>query len=541
MSENFTPVPADDFLRRANWDHKYRHQNMSVDMDVWYPMLKSITFKTYFIHIRYCEAEAIINFYNYRIKRQKNAFTSKDTKILLELQNKIDYYFKTYDDLKNGAMFRLTGRSGKDMDYYNNEEIYQNFLDNLEKISKKYGKEKTDPNTRYIAITTLMNRFKVNNGKDVINILLTSQRLFLDMKDWLSHGGKEQIVLRKWDESLSSEREFRCFVVNNELKAICQDERYAFFPDLVKNKKLYEKIINDNFNNNFKHLMKIPNYIVDFAILKNNEIKLIEFSPFLRCTSARLFRWDANHEEMLNGKGELTVREKPHPEIGMFVNDWENDQKKKSEHFDDYFIYDDPKTIKEKIFYYLSYLNPFNLYYYFFNTNTNLKFPNKKIFVVSVLKTGFYWSKKYITYDEKNNINNNKSLGKAILNNHTIYIDKNGFGWIIPKKGKKCIGEIIDVIYEDFLDIEFFYGQSDSKMEEIKVKMGENEINAYAYIVKSMWGNVKVIDQIDENQNEVEEYSIEMQEEKFNPMQHIINQQERYLNMSLDFDLKDSW
>ena len=62
------------------------------------------------------------------------------------------------------------------------------------------------------------------------------------MKDWLSHGGKEQIVLRKWDESLSSEREFRCFVVNNELKAICQDERYAFFPDLVKNKKLYEKM-----------------------------------------------------------------------------------------------------------------------------------------------------------------------------------------------------------------------------------------------------------------------------------------------------------
>ena len=186
-------------------------------------------------------------------------------------------------------------------------------------------------------------------------------------------------------------------------------------------------------------------------------------------------------------------------------------------------------------------MNPFNLYYYFFNTNTNVKFPNKKIFVVSVLKTGFYWSKKYITYDEKNNINNNKSLGRAILNNHTIYIDKNGFGWIIPKKGKKCIGEIIDIIYEDFLDVEFFYGQSDSKMEEIKVKMGENEINAYAYIVKSMWGNVKVIDQIDENQNEVEEYSIEMQEEKFNPMQHIINQQERYLNMSLDFDLKDSW
>ena len=538
MSENFTPTPAEEFDRRANWDHKYRHQNMSVDMDVWYPMLKSITFKTYFIHIKYCEAEAIINYYNYRYRHQKNAFTIKDTNILLELENKINYYFKTYDDLKNGAMFRLTGRSGKDMDYYDNDKIYQLYLNNLSKISKQLNKNQEDPNTRYIAITTLMNRFKVNSGKDVLNVLLTSQRLFLDMKDWLKHGGKEQIVLRKWEDSLSSEREFRCFVVNNELKAICQDERYAFFPDLVKNKNLYEKIINDYFNNVFKTRMKISTYVVDFAILKNNEIKLIEFSPFLRCTSARLFRWDNNYEEMLNGDGKLTVRTEPHPEIDMFVKDWENDIKKPSEHFDDYFLYDDNNS---SYFSFLKYLNPLNLYYYFFsNTNNQLeqsKFPNRTIFIVSVLKTNFYWSKKYITYDDNNK---KKLLGKAYLIDHTIYIDQNGFGWIIPKKGKKCFGEIYDVIYEDFLDIEFFYGQSDSKMEEVNLKLinGE-EVKAYAYIVKKMWENVKVVD--DKEENEVEEYGLDIQEKRFNPMKHIINQQERYLNMSLEFDLKDSW
>ena len=539
MSENFTPTPAEEFDRRANWDHKYRHQNMSVDMDVWYPMLKSITFKTYFIHIKYCEAEAIINYYNYRYRHQKNAFTIKDTNILLELENKINYYFKTYDDLKNGAMFRLTGRSGKDMDYYDNDKIYQLYLNNLSKISKQLNKNQEDPNTRYIAITTLMNRFKVNSGKDVLNVLLTSQRLFLDMKDWLKHGGKEQIVLRKWEDSLSSEREFRCFVVNNELKAICQDERYAFFPDLVKNKNLYEKIINDYFNNVFKMKMKIPTYVVDFAILKNNEIKLIEFSPFLRCTSARLFRWDNNYEEMLNGDGKLTVRTEPHPEIDMFVKDWENDMQKPSEHFDDFFLYDDNNS---SYFSFLKYLNPLNLYYYFFGNNNNnqleqSKFPNRRIFIVSVLKTNFYWSKKYITYDDNNK---NKLLGKAYLIDHTIYIDQNGFGWIIPKKGKKCLGEIYDVIYEDFLDIEFFYGQCDSKMEEVNVKLinGE-EVKAYAYIVKQMWENVKVVN--DEEENEVEEYGLDIQEKRFNPMKHIINQQERYLNMSLEFDLKDSW
>ena len=44
-----------------------------------------------------------------------------------------------------------------------------------------------------------------------------------------------------------------------------------------------------------------------------------------------------------------------------------------------------------------------------------------------------------------------------------------------------------------------------------------------------------------EEKCEIEEYTLEMQNEKFNSMQHIINQQERYLKMSLDFDLKDSW
>ena len=91
-------------------------------------------------------------------------------------------------------------------------------------------------NLRYVAITTLMNRFKVYNGKDTLNVLLTSERLFLDLKDWMNHGGREQIILRKWDDSLCTDREFRAFVQNNELKAVCQDERFALFHDIIENK-----------------------------------------------------------------------------------------------------------------------------------------------------------------------------------------------------------------------------------------------------------------------------------------------------------------
>ena len=537
MSEKYNPEPANKYERRANGDHKYRHQNMSVDMDVWYPMLKSITFNSYFIPLNYKEAEAIISYHKYRRHFTRLCFTKEETKILILLQQKIDYYFNTIDDLKKGAMFRLSGRSGKDVDYYDNEKVYQDFLYNVEKLSKKLQKDKNDMNLRYVAITTLMNRFKVYNGKDVLNVLLTSERLFIDLKDWLTHGGREQIILRKWEDSLSTEREFRAFVQNNELKAICQDERYALFQDVIDNKKLYEKLINDYFNSKLKPLMKIPNYIVDFCIIKNNEVKLIEFSPFLRCTSACLLRWDINYEEMLHGNGKLTVREEEFENLSYFVKDWEKELKKPSLHFDDYFLEDSYYDIFK---YYLSYLNPFNpikkVYNYFFNYNNN-KFQNRTIFVCSVLKKDFYWSKKYITYDG----NNNKLLGIGILNDYCINIDKNGFGWIFQKNGKKCIGEVYDVLYEDFLDIEFFYGQSDSKMEEIKIKLirennKEEEIKVYAYILKEMYENIK-----NNEENLIEEYTIDFQNEKFNPMQHVINQQERYLNMSLDFNLNDRW
>ena len=521
-TEYNSPTPGADYLRKVNWDHKYRHENMSVDMDVWYPILESITFKTYFIHIYRKEAESILNFYDYKNKN-KDCFTKEDTKILKNLENRIDYYFNKYNELKNGAMFRLTGRSGKDMNYYDNEKIYKIYLQNLENNCKKYNKDKNDINMKYISALEITDRFKVNNGKDVLNILLTSFRLHTDLIDWLKHGGKEQIVLRKWDDKMSPDKEFRCFVRNNEIKAICQDDRFALFPDLIKNKLIFEKLINEFFNSKVKPLMKIPNYIIDICVLDNENIKVIEFSPFLLCTSARLFRWNINHEEMLNGTGKLTVREKQFENLEMYVKDWEKLISKKSDHFDDYYIEDN------KINSFFSKLNPINIY-----NNIINKYPNKNIFVVSVLKTGFYWSKKYITYDDSNN--KNKYIGKTILENHCISVDKNGFGWIIPKEGKNCIGEVIEISQEDYFDIEFFYDQLDSKMQEKKVKINGKEIKVYVYIIKELFKNVKR-----EENMEIEEYNIDLQNKEFNPMQHIINQQERYLNMSLDFDLKDSW
>ena len=70
-------------------------------MDVWYPMLKSITFNSYFKPLNYKEAVAIISYHKYRLHIAHSCFTKKETKILILLQQKIDYYFNTnYDDIK---------------------------------------------------------------------------------------------------------------------------------------------------------------------------------------------------------------------------------------------------------------------------------------------------------------------------------------------------------------------------------------------------------------------------------------------------------
>ena len=68
--------------------------------------------------------------------------------------------------------------------------------------------------------------------------------------------------------------------------------------------------------------MKINDYAVDLGYI-NNEMCLIEFSPLIRCTSARLFRWDENYKEMTEGEGRLTIREKEYEYINDFIYDWE--------------------------------------------------------------------------------------------------------------------------------------------------------------------------------------------------------------------------
>ena len=74
-------------------------------------------------------------------------------------------------------------------------------------------------------------------------------------------------------------------------------------------------------------------------------------------------------------------------------------------------------------------------------------------------------------------------------------------------------------------------------MKEINVELNGKEIKVYAFIIKNL--RKELINE--RGIIEVEEYDLDMEKKYFNPMQHIINQQEKYLNMSLDFNVEDRW
>lgn len=113
-----------------------------------------------------------------------------------------------------------------------------------------------------------------------------------------------ELVLRKW-QSLASGMEFRCFVRNDKLTAICQrnhTEYYEFIP------KLKDVIVAD-IKAFFYHMVagKFPskNYVFDVYRRDQGKLLLIDFNPFGVVTDSLLFTW----EELEQQQGGVQSRE----------------------------------------------------------------------------------------------------------------------------------------------------------------------------------------------------------------------------------------
>lgn len=117
------------------------------------------------------------------------------------------------------------------------------------------------------------------------------------------------LILRKWI-TLNPSIEFRCFVRNRKLIAICQRD-LNYFDFLVKMQDKLRQVIQDFFDARIRDTFPDPNFTFDVYIPPpHDRVWLIDFNPWAQRTDPLLFSW-------------LELLELPEPKIRVAEDDVE--------------------------------------------------------------------------------------------------------------------------------------------------------------------------------------------------------------------------
>ena len=487
--------------------HRGRHEGVPFEIDQWYPILKDFTFKTYFIPLEVEDAIAMSNFYNEKYLSENKSLkklTYEDIIRLKNLENRIQNIFDANPNLKSkGAFARLSGRSPKEGEPYNSKKKIEKYQNNLKILGKIYNLENDSPQLKILSFLKT-NILKVDNAKEALNLLLTSERIHLDLNDWIKEGGKETLALREFCENLSDDLEFRAFIYDNKLTAITQYDHYIKFEHIIKNKEKYQKLMHDYWNKNIKNIIKIPNYSIDFAII-NDEVIAIEMSPFMKSTGPCCLKWELDSKEMMYGEGNLKVNENDYEDIDeVLIPDFL--QGKETLEPYDILLNTKKETWGHMFTRVFSFFEKEEYYY---------------ILVVSVLKKNFFWNYKYLSLSEY--------IDEVYVKGLEIKVDKNGMGWIEINKEKSLKGEIWKVKKNQLRDIKYFYGLTIEKKYEGKIGTKNGMLDNVIFFVRKDSNNNNNLNE----ERSVEEYTIGIQNNEYNNMQHFIKREEKYLNYKL--------
>ena len=300
-------------------EHKLRSENLPFDIDVWYPLVEEFTFETRFIPLQSHQAQAIVNFYQ-TVHNGRRLLTTEQVDLLQSLESELDSKIKQWFPM--GCFLRLCGRSPKDGEPLNRDQLREQYLNALNGLLDSGAPLSSNTKLRAIGSVAWM---KVTNGKEALSLLLSSERVFADLHDWLKYGEPEQIVLRKWEPQLTLKYEFRAFVYRNRITAISQYDHYAIYPEL----RDLRGAIQDKIQVLWRTLhsrLRCESYVADFAYLEDQQdVLLIELSPFLPCTGPALFSWTDDIDVLKNGPLTFRINEKIHPQIDDLVEaNWED-------------------------------------------------------------------------------------------------------------------------------------------------------------------------------------------------------------------------
>eukprot|EP01097_Dermamoeba_algensis_P006620 TRINITY_DN4127_c0_g1_i1.p1 TRINITY_DN4127_c0_g1~~TRINITY_DN4127_c0_g1_i1.p1 ORF type:complete len:395 (+),score=78.24 TRINITY_DN4127_c0_g1_i1:45-1187(+) len=311
---------------------KYKkYESFYFDVDCWYEYLRDFTFASSFLPLSVEEVNAFVSYYHTRYNG-RNLLSKRDAELILSLQNRIDKQIEENSWRESGVFIRLSSRSPKDGQPLEVSALLQALDEGLK--TRHEGDPLKEANQKletFFRVT--MKLLRVTSGREALSLILSSERVFLDSilaLDCQKLEGdvwRTQIVLRKWENRLREDFEFRGFVCNNQLTALSQYNHYCVFPHLLKWKSVIQEKINRKWAE-VQELIPHPSYIIDFAILfdgsytqediEKGEVKkeikdegiqvmIVELNPFATSTGASLFDWKRDWE-LLNGKQDFQFR-----------------------------------------------------------------------------------------------------------------------------------------------------------------------------------------------------------------------------------------
>ena len=214
---------------------------VAFDIDNWYPKLKQWTFDSVFLPLSRPEARAIVS-YHRAIHMRRGVLQDDAVTLLLRLENRIDRAIASNEHgsfADVGCFMRLCGRSAKDAEPLDRGRVREEYAAALKRAAgtDAGGVQGLSPETKMRAAASVA-VLRCWTGAEVMSQILSSERVYSDMLDWMWYGEPEQIVLRRWEPGVSVDMEFRLYVHKNRLCAASQYDHYCLHPHLAGLKPL---------------------------------------------------------------------------------------------------------------------------------------------------------------------------------------------------------------------------------------------------------------------------------------------------------------
>jgi hypothetical protein len=249
-----------------------------------YSRFISHTFRTVFIPLSIDDARNMLAAHRSGATVANSAH-SGDSSLLSTLREKLVHAIRQLDssDANHGVFAKLSSRSPKDSTISQQRALP--LVCDAIRLHVAHG----GTVTANLVATAIMNAtiasLRCRSADDVVDLFLTSDRVCADdlpLALQFPAAWSQCIVVRQFVE-FPAHHEFRAFVMDTKLTALCQYFDMASYPELVRERARIAELVRSFFDSVPTANWPGPEFSMDLAVdVERQQVTIVEFNPFGR-------------------------------------------------------------------------------------------------------------------------------------------------------------------------------------------------------------------------------------------------------------------